>query len=573
MMELKLEFVRTKEEMTIGPEYMVKDSVTFREELMNALKSSSDTVTLQVLGSCPALQSVIAEDSDIKATLTDGDYTLFTGYLSTNWNWSVTHTGAEAVNFTIEDTGTRLLTREFIETGAHLFDCTVHDAVKAICNKAGIIISPACLMIPQRIVKTVKGGETCKDLLSRLLYEAGYVYHFDAFGRLLVHALDTDAPDDIPMMNGDLLLDSVSVKKSVREYRQARVSYKTTATAQEVLIYRNTTGQDDAHPFCSMALSGSSIFDGAEIWANSEEGDRTYPHIEACNADGNPEVASGEIFAVKDIRTEFVSDSSEVTCTVEATGGPYLKIRVENKGKVFHNVSRLDVYGTVLFFRSTEVIRTAGNAVEGEGGSVISEDLTWVHEKAAAKKLANLLAQYYRYSSARYTFSSTLSVAPGNAVRLTDDIHTGLDVKVLITKRTFTDSGKAFTYEAVGITGFHLDEDVIEERIQDTLHPIRGPSGKDGEDAIQVVIISSNGMIFRSNDTSFVTTLEARVFQGGKDVTSLITGDHFRWKRASGDEEADRKWNNLHYALTGNTIDLTLSDIRGRCSFFAEFIE
>lgn len=146
-MELKLEFVRTKEEMTIGPEYMVKDSVTFREELMNALKSSSDTVTLQVLGSCPALQSVIAEDSDIKATLTDGDYTLFTGFLSTNWNWSVTHTGAEAVNFTLEDTGTRLLTREFIETGAHLFDCTVHDAVKAICDKAGIIISPDCLSL------------------------------------------------------------------------------------------------------------------------------------------------------------------------------------------------------------------------------------------------------------------------------------------------------------------------------------------------------------------------------------------------------------------------------------------
>ena len=223
-MELKLEFVRTKEEMTIGPEYMVKDSVTFREELKNGLKSSSDTVTLQVLGSCPALQSVIAEDSDIKATLTDGDYTLFTGYLSTNWNWSVTHTGAEAVNFTLEDTGTRLLTREFIETGAHLFDCTVHDAVTAICDKAGIIISPDCLMIPLRIVNTVKGGETCKDLLSRLLYEAGYVYHFDSFGRLLVHALDTEASDDIPMMNGDLLLDSVSVKKSVREYRQSRVS-------------------------------------------------------------------------------------------------------------------------------------------------------------------------------------------------------------------------------------------------------------------------------------------------------------------------------------------------------------
>ena len=88
-----------------------------------------------------------------------------------------------------------------------------------------------------------------------------------------------------------------------------------------------------------------------------------------------------------------------------------------------------------------------------------------------------------------------------------------------------------------------------------------------------MVIISSNGMIFRSNDPSFVTTLEARVFQGGKDVTSLITGDHFRWTRNSGDETEDRKWNNLHYPLTGNTLDLTLSDIGGRCSFFAEYIE
>lgn len=573
MTELKLTFVRSKDEKTIGPEYIVKDSISFRQELMNGLKSSSNMVTLQVLGKCPVVKSVIAEDSDIKACLTDGDVTLFTGYLSTNWNWSVTHTGAEAVNFTLEDTGTRLLTKEFIETGAHLFDCTVHDAVKAICEKAGITISPDCLMIPQRIIKTVKGGETCKDLLSQMLYEAGYVYHFDSFGRLLVHALNVEVTKDIPQINGDSILDSVSVKKSAREYRQARVSYKSTATASDVLIYRNTTGQDDAHPFCNMSLAAESVFDGSEVWSSSEESEHTYPHIEACNAGGDPDIASSEIIAVRDIRLDFVSDSSYVKASVESIGGPYLKIRVENTGKVFHNVSRLDVYGVVVYYRSTEVIRTAGNAVEGEGGSVISEDLSWIHDKAASKKHANLLAQYHRYASARYTFHSKLSIAAGNTVRLTDDIHTGLDVNVLITKRSFTHSGKAFTYEAVGISAFSLDEDVIEERIQDSLHPIRGPSGKDGEDAIQVVIISSNGMIFRSNDASFVTTLEARVFQGGKDVTSLITGNHFRWTRSSGDEDADRKWNNLHYALTGNTIDLTLSDIRGRCSFFAEYIE
>lgn len=573
MIELKLDFIKTGDERVIGPEYIVKDSISMKEELMNALKSSSNLVTLQVLGSCPVIQAVIAEDSDIKASLNDGEVRLFTGFLSTNWNWSVTHTGAEVVNFTLEDTGTRLLTKEFIESGAHLFECTVYEAVNAICNKAGIIISPECLIISTRVIKTVKGGETCKTLLTNLLYEAGYVYYFDVFGRLLVHALEVEVRDTIPELNGGAIIGNISVKKSAREYRQARVAYKETATLRDVLIYRNTTGQDDSHPYCKMALSPSSIFDGSEVWASSEEENRTYPHLEACNAGGNTEIASSEIIAVKDLKVVFNADSFDVNASVEATGGPYLKIRVENKGSVFHNITRLDVYGTVLYFKNTEVIRTAGGVVEGEGGSVLAEELTWVHEKEVAKKHANLLSEYHRFSSARYTFSSTLSLKPGNILRLTDDIHTGLDVKVLITKRSFKTTLKTFTYEAVGISGFNLDKEVIEERIFNTLHPIRGPAGKDGEDAIQVVIISTNGMIFRSNDKAFVTTLEARVFQGGVDKTELISGEHFRWKRNSGDEEADRKWNNLHYPLTGNKLDLTLSDIKGRCSFFAEYIE
>ena len=132
MIELKLDFIKTGDERVIGPEYIVKDSISIKEELMNSLKSSSNLVTLQVLGSCPVLHMVIAEDSDIKASLNDGEVRLFTGFLSTNWNWSVTHTGAEVVNFTLEDTGTRLLTKEFIESGAHLFECTVFEAVNAI---------------------------------------------------------------------------------------------------------------------------------------------------------------------------------------------------------------------------------------------------------------------------------------------------------------------------------------------------------------------------------------------------------------------------------------------------------
>ena len=77
--------------------------------------------------------------------------------------------------------------------------------------------------------------------------------------------------------------------------------------------------------------------------------------------------------------------------------------------------------------------------------------------------------------------------------------------------RGFTYGRSCFSYEAVGISQFRLDEEVVEERIYNSLHPLRGPAGKDGEDAIQVVIISSNGMIFRSGDPSVCIILMANL--------------------------------------------------------------
>ncbi len=554
----------------IGDGFIVKDSISIREELMNGLRPSSNMAALQVSGNCPLLERIIAEESDIAAVLKDGDDVIFTGYLSTNWNWSVTASGIQAVSLTIEDVGTRLFSREFIGNGAHLFDCTVHEAVEAVCLSAGVAVSPECIMIPTKVFRTVEAGETCREILSELLHEVGCVYRFDRYGRLLVHEMAVSMSEEDPRVDGDSIIGGISVKKSVREYRGARVSYGVLSVAPGLLVYRNTTGQDSTHPYCHMAIPAGYTFDGAEIYPTDEEDEHTPPRITACNADGDPSVSSGEIVAVEGISYDFTFDAGYMTAEVESAGGPYLYIKVRNASNAERHVTRLDVRATATYRGSTGIIRTGEETGRGE---VASEELSWIHDKSSAGRLANLLSQYYRHSSSRYVFSSMLAIPTGTVVRLTDDIHSGLDASVLIVKRGFIYGRSCFSYEAVGISQFRLDEEVVEERIYNSFHPLRGPAGKDGEDAIQVVIISSNGMIFRSGDPSFVTTLEARVFQGGKDVTSLITGDHFRWTRNSGDETEDRKWNNLHYPLTGNTLDLTLSDIGGRCSFFAEYIE
>ena len=151
----------------IGDGFIVKDSISIREELMNGLRPSSNMAVLQVSGNCPLLERIIAEESDIAAVLKDGDDVIFTGYLSTNWNWSVTASGIQAISLTIEDVGTRLFSREFIGNGAHLFDCTVHEAVEAVCLSAGVSVSPECIMLPTKVFRTVEAGETCREYYRR----------------------------------------------------------------------------------------------------------------------------------------------------------------------------------------------------------------------------------------------------------------------------------------------------------------------------------------------------------------------------------------------------------------------
>lgn len=85
--------------------------------------------------------------------------------------------------------------------------------------------------------------------------------------------------------------------------------------------------------------------------------------------------------------------------------------------------------------------------------------------------------------------------------------------------------------------------------------------------AYKVEIISSNGLIFKSGFIN--TTLEARVFQGTKDVTDVINASNFKWKRISNDTASDDAWNTAN-AGGVKFIHITTDDVRQRATFTCE---
>jgi hypothetical protein len=95
--------------------------------------------------------------------------------------------------------------------------------------------------------------------------------------------------------------------------------------------------------------------------------------------------------------------------------------------------------------------------------------------------------------------------------------------------------------------------------------------GKDGEDAYLIQVLSADGLTFRMGQ-QFSTTLTARVWKGGKEVTELYLSQDFRWSRKSNDVISDAVWNSAHYSTGGKTLTITQDDAVGKSTFNCELL-
>lgn len=88
----------------------------------------------------------------------------------------------------------------------------------------------------------------------------------------------------------------------------------------------------------------------------------------------------------------------------------------------------------------------------------------------------------------------------------------------------------------------------------------------DGEPSYTVYVESKNGTTFRNGIVS--TTLVARVYRGGEEITQLIPEGNFLWRRTSRDVASDEIWNSAnHY---GKELEITEEDVWYKAVFDCE---
>ena len=487
---------------TIDDTWIVNNSIMPSRQLLNGLRSSSDQYQLTVFRRCPSVEDIIRTEGNIKAQLYDGDTIKFTGFVSTSYSWAVTDHGEQALTLTLESVGTRLFSQPFIEFGYHFFDTSASAVVYEIISPLGLQIRPGDeRKLLQPVKKEVEAGKTCRELLDSLFYECNAVYRFNEQGQLCVEQINADTTG-ASIINSEHLSSlkgkAISLSKSLRTYKGARVRFTDTAAADNYLVYRNTTSQDADHPYCNLRLGAGEWYDGAEIYTAAEWAEATADQfreptlISAVNAGSESSiVGSGKIIAISNAAQMVVCDSG-ITVQIEAVGGKWFKITAHNTTNADKYITRMDLYASIVYEKTYGVIRTK---IDGpaDGKSLLEEEMSWIHDKDNAQRHANLLAQYYKSCGAVYTFYSDLSLTLGSVVELHDDVFSGLDVFVLVYAAKYLTDSDLTEYKAVGVSTFNLDAPVW-HGTTGSANPsgAQGPKGEPGATAeIQYALGSS----------------------------------------------------------------------------------
>ena len=557
----------------INSNNIVFPSLSFKYQLLNGLKSSSNQISLQLYKTCSSIEDIIVTNGDIKAVLKDGSKTIFTGYLSSNYNWSITSTGESVLNLTIEDVGTKLLVKPFIENGEYLINSSAYQALYDICTVAGVSIAQDCEIILDTVISKIESGTTCKDILDQILYELGYVYFFNEYGNLLVHKIECLSTENLRVIDKDYLYcvgnSAINIKKDIRKYNGAKVTYTRLGSASNYLIYRNTTGKDDTHPYCYFSLKPNEHFDGVEIY-DEIESDNTFRSpslVQACNAKSETEiVGSNEILSVENVSTILKSQSGNVVGIIDIAGGTNLLIDIKNNGSIPYYITQLDAIADIIFVKDTNLISTTDTISQNSdsSSSIICEEVKYIHSQDLASKHANLISQYNKYSNTKYEFYSTEDLENGSVITLFDNLYSGLKVNVLIYAKTFTDQSDIIKYLAVGISKFDLTKNVYYQSLAKAKSNTKGEDGK----SFVVVIESSNGTLFRTNLIN--TTLTCKVYQNAIDITGTLEDYRFKWVRKTEDEISDEAFNTSSKALYKKSILIEAQDCIGRTVFFCE---
>lgn len=457
-------------------DYVVKESVELDESLFTNLSPNTSACKFKLARSCPYLDEIFKWNDSIQIAITNNGVAAFTGFLTDDPEMEVSPTGIGDVEISAEDPGIKLLKRAWTSTDslATVFNGPVCDGttpstsfLHILAALAGVTLSSTLPTIAGTVNFSVADTDEDEywDILEGVLSECLYTFYFNAAGELCLYALSgmQGTPTDYVTTQGTILSEGgtkpgIIVKKRRYNYREITVEFDETETVASEIVFKDTTNQSATHD-CVISLSPGKYYPPTCDAS-------TYAYIDYFLEDKR------DLVSVASAASDFVYETGIVAEFAHL--GKRARVRFYNGAATQKTITQIRVVGTNVIAVSSKSKQICGEA----GKAKKKVTAKYIHAKADALALGNLLYYYYKNSASTYEFRSYLgtlypattlfpstSLYPmgdplslGEIVRIYDPLWTGLDVNVVITGKKYILGRDGATYTAEGVNTINLGD-------------------------------------------------------------------------------------------------------------------
>ena len=456
MLKLKLTNINHTGANAIIIEDVVKN-IKQDENLTTNLESSSLLWKVTVPHDSPYIKDIVNEE-DWEALLYDEDSNhvitpFFTGYLSDSISWSIDQHGQNSVQLTLEDKGVHLLKAPFTKDQSKVIsgkfsyeDDSTQDygVVQQICTKAGITCVSNIITDQTEVKCVADSAETCESLLKAVCKEFCYAYSFNSLGQLYLIPLSTNNISAVDTVDDTEIYDSINLSKKTVTYKGSRVEWTDLGFVEDTLVYRDISNQSTTHPDCYITLNNGDTYpspDGAISYIKAVDLSR-----------------GADVFSIDNLNPTIHWYDGNGTSQIQQYGANSIAVLITATSD--GHIDKLQATADLTYVKSKNVVYGDGQLATE---ALREETCRWIHSETPAKKYANFLAQYDRYCSRSFTFKTKGTYELGDIIHLHENVHTGLDTYLMITRRARTlveydETNKTFSglwsYEAVSTSQF-----------------------------------------------------------------------------------------------------------------------
>jgi len=244
--------------------------------------------------------------------------------------------------------------------------------------------------------------------IQKLLFEYGYVYYFDESGICNLYDLFPTSITAPTITDADLY-EYLNFSKVEHQYEAVRVVYYEHVTKNDILVFVDTSGGDQTNK-CNITLAAGEYYP-----ANSDQ------HATYCTY----KVDDYDVLIVQNATLEITQTGVTTQIFTPLFKRAQLKLYSSGGG----TITKLDIRGDATLIDKNNEIRVLQYVVT-DSDKIEDIKTEYIGAKTDADRLANGIADYYRYSDFMYEFKGE-GYEIGEYYTLSDDIMS-LNTKIRI---------------------------------------------------------------------------------------------------------------------------------------------